>query len=117
MRRYRRRGGRGRKSLSETDCEFQLRGRPLKEIVIEDYPKISKITPHPTLSENQLVLTIAEYEAMRLIDLKGLNQEEAGLLMKVSRGTIWRLLDSGREKIMKMLSEGMEIVIEKQEEI
>ncbi len=121
MRMYRRRGGgrggRRRKSLGDSESELQLRGRPLKEIVIEDYPEITKITPHPTLSENQLTLTIAEYEAMRLIDLKGLNQEEAGLLMNVSRGTIWRLLDSGREKIMKMLSEGMEIVIEKQEKI
>lgn len=122
MRMYRRRGGGGRggrrrKSLGDSESELQLRGRPLKEIVIEDYPEITKITPQPTLSENQLTLTIAEYEAMRLIDLKGLNQEEAGLLMNVSRGTIWRLLDSGREKIMKMLSEGMEIVIEKQEKI
>jgi len=37
--------------------------------------------------------------------------------MKVSRCAIWRLLDSGREKIMKIVSEGMEIVIEKQEKI
>jgi len=117
MRMYRRRGGRRRNALGTSEGEFSLRGRPLKEIVIEDYPKITKITPHPILSENQLVLTIAEYEAMRLIDLEGLNQEQAGILMKVSRGTIWRLLDSGREKIMKMVSEGMEIVIEKQEKI
>lgn len=120
MRMYQRRGGRGgrrRKSLGDSESELQMRGRPLKEIIIEDYPKITKITPDPTLAENQLILSIAEYEAMRLIDLKGLNQEEAGILMNVSRGTIWRLLDSGREKMMKMLTEGMEIVIEKQEKI
>jgi len=116
MRMYRRRGGRREKMLGDTEGDFQLRGRPLKEIVIDDYPKIEKITPYPILSKNQLTLTIAEYEAMRLIDLKGLNQEEAGQLMKVSRGTIWRLLDSGREKMMKMLSEGIEIKIEKREE-
>jgi len=40
-----------------------------------------------------------------------LNQEEAGEKMGVSRGTIWRLLQRGRNKIALALIEGRRIEI------
>ncbi len=40
-----------------------------------------------------------ELEALRLCDLEELTQEEAGRRMGVSRGTIHRLLMSGRKKM------------------
>ncbi|MBU0502372.1 MAG: DUF134 domain-containing protein [bacterium] len=41
-----------------------------------------------------------ELEAMRLCDLEDLDQEAAAKRMKISRGTIQRLLYSGRKKII-----------------
>jgi len=41
-----------------------------------------------------------ELEAMRLCDLEDLEQEEAAKRMNISRGTVQRLLYSGRKKII-----------------
>ncbi len=46
-----------------------------------------------------------EVEALRLVDYEGLSQEEAASSMKISRGTVWRLLQSGRKKIVAMVVE------------
>ncbi|MHC1680689.1 MAG: DUF134 domain-containing protein [Methanomassiliicoccales archaeon] len=47
-----------------------------------------------------------EVEALRLVDYLGLNQEEAAQSMGVSRGTVWRCVDSGRRKLISMVVEG-----------
>lgn len=44
-----------------------------------------------------------EIEAMRLCDSEDLDQEEAAKSMNISRGTIQRLLYSGRKKIIEAL--------------
>jgi hypothetical protein len=54
---------------------------------------------------------MAELEAFRLVDMEGLSQEEAGQQMGVSRGTIWRLVQSARKKAAQALSEGRSIYI------
>ncbi|WP_159443598.1 NifB/NifX family molybdenum-iron cluster-binding protein [Cetobacterium ceti] len=46
-------------------------------------------------------IDIDEFEAIRLSDYEGKNQIETGESMKVSRGTVQRLLASGRKKIME----------------
>jgi len=48
-------------------------------------------------------LGLDELEAMRLCDLEGLDQEAAGERMDVSRGTVQRLLKSGRAKVVDAL--------------
>jgi predicted DNA-binding protein (UPF0251 family) len=48
-------------------------------------------------------LALDEFEAMRLCDLEGLSQIEAGEHMQVSRGTVQRLLESGRRKVVQAL--------------
>ena len=54
---------------------------------------------------------MAELEAFRLVDMEGLSQEEAGQQMGISRGTIWRLVQSARKKAAQALSEGRPIYI------
>lgn len=58
-----------------------------------------------------ITMTFDELEALRLVDYKGLLQEEAAKKMGVSRGTLWRCLDSARKKVASMLAEGRELVI------
>ena len=52
-----------------------------------------------------------EVEALRLVDYEGLSQEEAAESMKISRGTVWRLLQSGRKKIVAMVVEHKQLKV------
>lgn len=84
------------------------------EPVVSHIPEISKLRPYPE-SKGEIVLTLLEYEAMRLVDYEGLTCEEAARRMEISRGTLWRFLDSGRKKVVASLVEGKSIKIEKTE--
>ncbi len=53
-----------------------------------------------------------ELEALKLCDLDDLTQEEAGKRMGVSRGTVQRILSSGRKKVAAALAEGKAVVFE-----
>ena len=50
-----------------------------------------------------------EFEAFRLIDYQGLDQEGAAKQMRVSRITVQRIYKSARRKIAKALVEGKAI--------
>jgi len=52
-----------------------------------------------------------ELEALRLVYLEGLTQEEAAKRMNISRGTLWRALSNGRKKLVQALVEVRPIVI------
>jgi len=56
-------------------------------------------------------LGLDELEAMRLCDLEGLDQTAAGERMNVSRGTVQRLLKSGRAKVLGALLESSALLI------
>ena len=60
-----------------------------------------------------LSLDLSELEAMRLCDLEGLDQEEAGRRMGVSRGTIQRMLKQGRATVVEALLASKALLIEK----
>ena len=49
------------------------------------------------------VLTLDEYEAVRLADLEGLEQEQIAKRMRVHRSTISRIIDSAHKKIADAL--------------
>ena len=48
-------------------------------------------------------VSLDEFEAIRLVDIEGLNQRDAATDMQVSRATVQRLLLSGRKKIAEAL--------------
>jgi len=58
-----------------------------------------------------IFMTYEEFEALRLVDYKGLTQEEAGNMMGISRGSVWRALNSARRKMSQMIVEGRELII------
>jgi len=87
------------------------KGRIPTPVSISKQVPMGSFTPdYPQIGE-PVVIDGAELEAMRLIDLEGLSQEEAGVRMGVSRGTIWRLLQEARRKTTAALSEGRRIDI------
>ncbi len=58
-----------------------------------------------------VTLRLDELEAMRLCDLDGYDQEGAGRRMDVSRGTVQRLLQCGRAKVLRALVDSSALVI------
>jgi len=58
-----------------------------------------------------VLLEMSELEAMRLCDLENHDQETAGARMSVSRGTVQRLLKSGRAKILRSLLQSHVLLI------
>ena len=57
-------------------------------------------------------LKLDEFEAIRLIDGKGLDQETVAAQMGVSRPTVTRILASGRSKVARFLTHGQALAIE-----
>ena len=82
------------------------RGRFPKQVTIPNPAKTQKFIPQPATSTDTIIIEPAELEALRLVDLEGLSQEQAGTQMGVSRGTIWRLVKSARQKVAQALTEG-----------
>ncbi len=87
------------------------RGRFPKPISVEKAPTTDMFTPTPEGNQEAICIEPAELEALRLVDLEGLSQEEAGERMGVSRGTVWRFLQSARKKTTQALTEGRRIQI------
>jgi predicted DNA-binding protein (UPF0251 family) len=66
------------------------------------------------MTELEIVnLDLSEFEAMRLCDLEGLDQEEAGRRMGVSRGTVQRMLKQGRATVIEALLTSKALLIDK----
>lgn len=65
----------------------------------------------PGAPRGKVLITIEELEALRLVDLLGLPQEEAAANMGVSRKTLWRDLTSARHKLVEALISGWSIQI------
>jgi len=60
----------------------------------------------------RIMLDHAELEALRLCDLEGLTQEQAGERMGVSRGTVQRTVKAARAKVAEALVLGKALLLE-----
>jgi predicted DNA-binding protein (UPF0251 family) len=77
-----------------------------------DGDRVFKPRSIPMHQLETIAFGLDELEAMRLCDLEGHDQEAAGERMGVSRGTVQRLLQSARAKVVKALVESAALVIE-----
>lgn len=66
----------------------------------------------PLTALEHIALQRDELEALRLCDMEGLFQAEAGERMGVSRGTVQRLLAAARRKVATALVEGAALILE-----
>jgi uncharacterized protein len=66
----------------------------------------------PSSQLDEVVLSLDEYEAVRLADFDGLYQEQAALEMNVSRQTFGRIIAEAHKKIADVLVNGKALKIE-----
>lgn len=77
-------------------------------------PDITYFKPRgiPMKDMEEIVLPVEEYEAVRLKDLEGLEQEECAKKMNISQPTFHRLVLSARKRIADAIINGKAIKIE-----
>jgi predicted DNA-binding protein (UPF0251 family) len=87
--------------------------RPRKSRIVRSSPSARFFKPRGTpLCELQIVaLKDEEWEAIRLIDYEGLDQQTAAAQMGVSRPTFTRVLAAARAAVAKALAEGAALKI------
>jgi predicted DNA-binding protein (UPF0251 family) len=66
----------------------------------------------PFRALEEVVMTLDEYEALRLADLEGFYQDEAAARMSVSRPTFSRIIDAAHRKVAEALVHGRALRIE-----
>ncbi len=87
--------------------------RPCKQRRICALPGCRRFGPRePASDAGSLVMTLDEYEALRLIDLEALSQEECAGRMGVARTTAQAIYNSARRKLANCLVHGRELRIE-----
>ena len=59
----------------------------------------------------ETILTMPEFEAIRLVDLNEIPQEQAGKEMQISQSTLSRVLKTGRKKLADAIVHGKAIKI------
>lgn len=67
-------------------------------------------TPMPKLRKIDLLRD--ELETLKLCDMEGMTQEEAGKRMGISRGTVQRILTTARKKTAEALVTGAALVFQ-----
>ena len=87
--------------------------RPRKDRKVCHFPQTLTFTPADAPEEKQpVILTIDEYETIRLIDKEGLSQEECGEFMQVARTTVQLVYGAARKKLAEAIVEGRPLRIE-----
>lgn len=89
------------------------RGRPKKYRIIRTDPKIKHFSPRGAPGRpDEIILSMDQFEALRLSDSVGLNQKEAAKSMHISQQTFSRILKRGRRALTEGLICGASIKIQ-----
>jgi len=85
--------------------------RPKKQRRVCAAPEFCTFRPDGRPEAEQIVLTIDEYEVLRLIDLEHMTQEQCAAQMQVARTTVTGIYDSARNKMAQMLVFGLGLTV------
>ncbi|MFW5895085.1 MAG: DUF134 domain-containing protein [Bacillota bacterium] len=87
--------------------------RPRKCRRIQGPPCRNRFGPTETpMNPETVILSLDEYEALRLIDHEKKTQAEAAKMMEIGRSTVQSTYDRAREKVAQALVEGRMLRIE-----
>jgi len=83
------------------------KGRPKKQRVIDREPDVRQFSPRGKPGRpDEVELKLDQFEAIRLADYEGLEQEAAAKHMRISRQTFGRILKAARRSIADGLARG-----------
>lgn len=85
--------------------------RPKRCRKVCSLPCVSEFTP-ACGNADYIVLTVDEYESIRLIDKQGFSQRECAEYMQVARTTAQQIYNSARKKVASALVDGLGLRIE-----
>ncbi|OHE59453.1 MAG: hypothetical protein A2Z47_08635 [Thermodesulfovibrio sp. RBG_19FT_COMBO_42_12] len=88
--------------------------RPKCKRLVTGLPEANYFKPRgiPLYQLEEIVLTVDEFEAIKLADSEGLYHEEAAEKMGISRQTFGRVIESARKKVAQALTKGKALKIE-----
>jgi len=87
--------------------------RPTKRRMICRFPQTLEFIPAKDGDGKEpVILTVDEFETIRLIDREGLSQEQCSQRMQVARTTVQKIYDLARKKVADALVEGRPLKIE-----
>lgn len=77
------------------------------------YPQTLEFLPQNNDAEQEpIILTVDEYETIRLIDRRGMSQEQCAAFMQIARTTVQRIYETARKKMADFVVEGRPLRIE-----
>ena len=88
--------------------------RPQKCRKICRMPKVTEYIPvsRGAGGTGSIIMTIDEYECIRLMDKEGFSQEKCGRYMEIARTTVQAIYKSARTKIAEALINGLPLLIQ-----
>ena len=85
--------------------------RPCRKRKVCRLPRYAYFGPNPSATKT-VVLSIDEYETIRLMDLEGLTQQECAKQMDVARTTVQSIYEQARYKLAQSIVRGYSLKIE-----
>lgn len=88
--------------------------RPRKWRRVCMLPKVDRFGPLDMSSgeTEKIIMTVEEYETIRLMDLEGFNQESCAETMGIARSTVQRIYNGARRKLADSLVNGRILIID-----
>lgn len=87
--------------------------RPTKCRKVCHFPKTLEFQPvNGGERKAPVILTVDEYEVIRLIDKESMSQEKCSEFMQIARTTVQRIYESARKKLADVLVDGLPLRIE-----
>ena len=88
-----------------------LMPRPFRCRRIERLPVYRSFSPDDITATESVLMTVDEFEALRLLDDEGLTQEACASRMNIARTTVTAIYDSARKKVASALVNGKRLLI------
>lgn len=107
-------GGSGKLESNSASLVGGIMPRPKKCRKVCCLPRINEFLPAESSGAacEVVIVSVDEYEAVRLIDHENFSQEECSGYMGIARTTVQQIYDSARKKIARALVEGLPLKIE-----
>ena len=85
--------------------------RPQKCRRICNVPRTDSFRPEKHRGESPIIMTVDEYEVIRLVDLEEKTHEQCALQMDISRSTVQEIYENARRKLAACIVYGRKLVI------